>query len=168
MRDFLKGLDLDKDTIEAVMAEHGKYITGLKEQVEDYKEQIAGYENKMSELNGTIDELNNTINSNNETLENLKTLTEENTNLKADIQLGKSNVKSEFSDFVRTQVLSKVNEETDFATALEDYKKESPQYFGDTVVKKVQSSPTLNGGNPQPQTTNDIMNNILRGVRDDD
>ena len=61
--------------------------------------------------------------------------------------------------------MSNVNDETDFATALESYKKENPQYFGDTVVKKVQSSPNLTGG-AKEVTTNDIMNDILRGTRE--
>ena len=62
--------------------------------------------------------------------------------------------------------MSKVNDDTDFATALESYKKENPQYFGETVVKKVQSSPTLNGGS-QETTTNSIMNDILRSAKED-
>ena len=45
------------------------------------------------------------------------------------------------------------------------YKKDNPQYFGETVVKKVQSSPAMAGGT-QPQTTNDIMNNLLRSGRE--
>ena len=63
--------------------------------------------------------------------------------------------------------MSQVNDDIDFAKALENYKKDNPQYFGDTVVKKVQSSPSLNAGGPQPQTTNDIMNNILRGAKNE-
>ena len=82
--------------------------------------------------------------------------------------VNKSNVKNEFSEFVKSKVLSKVDDKTDFATALENYKKEAPQYFGDTVVKKVQSSPALNTGVKQPQTTNDIMNDILRSAGHND
>ena len=157
MRDFLNGLELDKETIETIMYEVGKRHTGLKEQAEEYKAKCSEYEKQISQLNSTIEE-------NNKSLENLKNLTDENTNLKADIQLNKSNVKSEFSDFVRSEVLSRVNDETDFTTALNDYKKNSPQYFGDTVVKKVQSSPSLNTGETMPHTTNEIMNDILRGA----
>ena len=51
-----------------------------------------------------------------------------------------------------------VNDTTDFEKALKDFKKENPQYFGEVVVKKVQSSPNLNGGASQGQTTNSIMN----------
>ena len=157
MRDFLNGLELDKETIETIMYEVGKRHTGLKEQAEEYKAKCSEYEKQISQLNSTIEE-------NNKSLESLKNLTDENTNLKADIQLNKSHVKSEFSDFVRSEVLSKVNDETDFETALNDYKKNSPQYFGDTVVKKVQTSPSLNTGGSQPHSTNEIMNDILRGA----
>lgn len=157
MREFLKGLDLDKETIDTIMAEHGKYLTGLKEQVEEYKNQVSDYENQIKDLNGTIE-------SNNKTLEDLQNVTNENKDLKTQLQMSDSNVKKEFLKFVTSEVSSQVNDDTDFATALESYKKENPQYFGDTVVKKVQSSPTLNNGGQQPTSTNDIMNNILRGA----
>lgn len=157
MREFLKGLELDKEMIDTIMAEHGKYLTGLKEQVEEYKTQISDYENQVKELNGKIEE-------NDKSLENLQNLTNENKDLKAEIQMSGSKVKSEFSKFVKNEVMSKVNDDTDFVTALEDYKKENPQYFGDTVVKKVQSSPSLNLGEAKAPTTSDIMNDILRGA----
>lgn len=156
MREFLKGLDLEQEMIDTIMAEHGKYLTGLKEKNEEYKNQLQDYENQIKELNGTIE-------TNNKTLEDLQNVTNENKDLKAQLQMSGSNVKKEFSKFVTSEVMANVNDETDFATALESYKKENPQYFGDTVVKKVQSSPTLNGGQ-QPTSTNDIMNNILRGA----
>ena len=158
MREFLKGLDLDKETIDSIMAEHGKHLTGLKEQVESYKTEVAGYKTTIDELNGKIEESN-------KSLENLQTLTNENKDLKAEIQMNGSNVKKEFSKFVRSEVLANVNDETDFTKALETYKKDNPQYFGDVVVKKVQSSTSLNAGGNQPQTTNNIMNDIIRGSR---
>lgn len=158
MREFLKGLELDKETIDSIMAEVGKQHTGLKEQIDDLKKENEGYKTQISELNSTIE-------TNNKSLENLQTLTNENKDLKAEIQMNGSNVKPEFSKFVRSEVMANVNDETDFATALENYKKTSPQYFGEVVVKKVQSSPSLNGGEQQPQTTNNIMNDLLRGAR---
>lgn len=150
MREFLRGLDLDNETIDTIMAEVGKRHTGLKEQVEEYKTKVNEYEKTIAE--------------NNKSLENLQTLTNENKDLKAQIHLNGSNVKKEFSKFVNSEVMSKVNDENDYATVLEGYKKENPQYFGETVVRKVQSSPTLTNGGNQAQTTNDIMNNILRGA----
>lgn len=158
MREFLKGLDLDKETIDSIMAEHGKHLTGLKEQVESYKTEVAGYKT-------TIDELNGKIETNNKSLEDLQSITNERNDLKAQLQMTDSNVKKEFSKFVRSEVMANVSDDNDFTKALETYKKENPQYFGETVVKKVQTSPVLNNGGNQPQTTNNIMNDILRGAR---
>lgn len=158
MREFLKGLDLDKETIDTIMAEYGKNVTGLKEQIEDYKKQVSDYEEQVKDLNSKVEE-------DAESLKNLETLTNENKDLKADIQLNGVNVKKEFSKFVRSEVMSRVDDKTDFSKALEGYKKENPQFFGDVVVKKVQTSPSLNGGTP-PQTTNTIMNDLIRGVKE--
>lgn len=40
MREFLKGLDLEKEMIDTIMAEHGKHLTSLKEDNENLKSQI--------------------------------------------------------------------------------------------------------------------------------
>lgn len=157
MREFLKGLELDAETIDTIMAEHGKYLTGLKEKNEEYKETISKYEDNIKQLNSTIEE-------NNKSLENYSTLSNENKDLHAQLQMRDSNVKKEFSRFVANEVMNQVDEKHNFGEVLEDYKRENPQYFGDTQVKKVQSSPSLTGGVPQAPTTNDIMNDILRGA----
>lgn len=94
----------------------------------------------------------------------LDKLTKENQLLKATNEVAKSDVKPEFIKFVTSEVMSMVNDTTDFETALKDYKKNNSQFFGDVVIKKVQSSPNLNGGSKET-TTNDIMNNILRSGR---
>ena len=93
---------------------------------------------------------------------NYDSLKKENDLLKATNDVAKSDVKPEFLKFVTSEVMSMVNDDVDFETALKNYKKENTQYFGETVVKKVQSSPTLGGGQKET-TTSDIMNNILRG-----
>ena len=51
MREFLKSLDLDKETIETIMAEHGKLITEAKEKAKDLEDKIKTYEAKIGELN---------------------------------------------------------------------------------------------------------------------
>lgn len=89
----------------------------------------------------------------------------ENTLLRAQLKIADSDVKKEFAKFVTSEVMNLVNDTTDFDTALKEFKKSSPQYFGETVVKKVQTSPVLNNGGNQPQTTNNIMNDILRGAK---
>ena len=159
MREFLKGLELDEETIDTIMAEVGKGYTKLREEVDELKTQNLDYQGKINELNSTIE-------GNTKSLENLETLTNENKDLKAELQMSGSNVKKEFSKFVRNEIMSKVDDDNDFESVLDNYKKENPQYFGETVVKKVQSSPTLGNGESQPQTTNSIMNDILRGAKE--
>ena len=158
MREFLKSLELEKETIDVIMKEHGKILTEKKSEVQTLQDKIKEHEETITKLNSTIED-------NNKSLESLQTLTNENKDLKAEIQMNGSNVKKEFSKFVRSEVMANVNEETDFPTALESYKKDNPQYFGEVVVKKVQSSPSLNAGGSQPQTTNSIMNDIIRSAR---
>lgn len=172
MREFLKGLELEKDVIDSIMVEYGKHLNNLKEQENNYKEEINSLKSTIADLNEKgagyetkIKELNTTIENNSESLKSLEEVTNENKDLKAQIQMNGSNVKKEFSKFVTSEVMSNVNDETDFATALENYKKDNPQYFGDVVVKKVQTSPVLGNGEPQPQTTSSIMNDIIRGAK---
>ena len=101
-----------------------------------------------------ITELQNSVN----------TLTKENAELKATYEVAKSDVKPEFIKFVTNEVMNLVNDTTDFETALKNYKKASPQYFGEMVVKKVQTSPSLAQGGTQQSTVNDIFNNMIRGA----
>lgn len=92
-------------------------------------------------------------------------LLNENKLLKAQIQVDNSNCKKEFSKFVTSEVMNLVNDTTDFEKALKDFKKENPQYFGETVIRKTQTAPNLNNGGTQAQTTSSIMNNLIRGAR---
>ena len=61
MREFLRDLDLDQETIDTIMAEHGKLVTKDKEDIQKYK--------------STIDDLKKQIESlpKSEEIENLKT-----------------------------------------------------------------------------------------------
>ena len=156
MREFLKGLDLDKETIDTIMAEYGKNVQGLKEQIEEYK----GYKTENENLTKQLEEKENSMKGYDE-------VTNENKNLKAQLKLNDNNIKKEFSKFVTSEIMSKIDDKNDFDTVLKSYKKDNPQYFGDTVIKKTQTSPSLNAGGDKPQTTNDIMNSILRGNNQD-
>lgn len=158
-------VDFTDEQKELVMSLYGKAISKKEKEIETLKADKKELEGNNNELKNQINSLNETIEGNNKSLEEMEKLTSENSSLKADIELNKSRVKDEFSKFVKSEVLSKVNDDIDFATALESYKKESPQYFGDTVIKKVQSAPTLNGGGAPTKTTSDIMNDILRGAK---
>ena len=58
MREFLKGLDLDKETIDTIMAEHGKLITEAKEKNTTLENKVKEYETKIGELSSKAE--NNT------------------------------------------------------------------------------------------------------------
>lgn len=156
MRDFLKGLDLDKETIDTIMAEYGKNVQGLKEQIEEYK----GYKTENENLSKQLEEKE-------KSMKGFEDVSNENKSLKAQLKLNENNIKKEFSKFVTSEIMSQVDDKNDFDTVLKYYKKDNPQYFGDTVIKKTQTSPSLNAGGDKPQTTNDIMNSILRGNNQD-
>ena len=156
MRDFLKGLDLDKETIDTIMAEYGKNVQGLKEQIEEYK----GYKTENDNLSKQLEEKE-------KSMKGFEDISNENKSLKAQLKLNENNIKKEFSKFVTSEIMSQVDDKNDFDTVLKSYKKDNPQYFGDTVIKKTQTSPSLNAGGDKPQTTNDIMNSILRGNNQD-
>lgn len=160
-------VDFTDEQKDLVMSLYGKAIAkkdneieNLKANNKELKEQITSFETQIGDLNKTIEDKD-------KSLGDLQNVTNENKDLKAQLQMSDSNVKKEFSKFVTSEVMAQVNDDTDFATALKNYKKDNPQYFGDVVVKKVQSSPSLNTGGTQPQSTNDIMNNILRGAKND-
>lgn len=117
---------------------------------EQYKEFVAWKKTSQSDSEKMAE-----LQSSNETLK------KENALLKATNKVAKSDVKSEFLKFVTSEVMSLTSDTVDFETALKNYKNDNPQFFGGQVVKKVQTSPTLSGGN-KPQTSNEIMNDLLR------
>lgn len=139
---------------------NNSYKAGVKkaraelEQSEEYKK----YQDWIKSNQNDSEKIKNLENSNADKDNIIK-------DLKAQLCLSKSDVKPEFMEFVTSKVISMSDETTTFEEALKNFKKNSPQYFGETVVKKVQTSPGLNNGGNQPQTTNQVMNNLLRGTR---
>lgn len=121
---------------------------------EKYKEFLAWKKSSQSESE-KLTELENSNASKDKEINQLKSL----------LKVKDSDVKKEFQKFVSSEVMSMVNENTDFDTALKKFKNDNPQYFGEVVVKKVQSSPNLSNGGQKETTTNSIMNDILRGAR---
>ena len=47
MREFLKGLELDEETINTIMAEHGKLVTKDKEEITNLKKQVEDANNEI-------------------------------------------------------------------------------------------------------------------------
>jgi len=172
MREFLKEQGLEDEKVESIMAEYGKKIESFKAEIDAVNNQLQEYKTneekstkQLEKYKSQIDDLNKSLEEKDKSLESLQDVTNENYDLKAQIQMTDANVKKEFSKFVANEVKEMVNEDTDFTKALASYKKENPQYFGDTVIKKVQTSPNLSNGGQKEVTTSDIMNNLLRGNR---
>lgn len=121
---------------------------------EKYKEFLAWKKSNQNDSE-KLAELENSNNTKDKEINELKSL----------LKVKDSDVKKEFQKFVASEVSNMVNENTDFDTALKTYKANNPQYFGEVVVKKVQSSPSLSTGGKKEITTNSIMNDLLRGTR---
>ena len=121
---------------------------------EKYKEFLAWKKTSQSESE-KITELQTSYDS----------VVKENEYLKALMKVNESECKKEFNEFVTSEVLKLVDDKTDFDKALGIYKKSRPQYFGETIIKKVQTSPSVGTGENHQTTTNDIMNNIIRGTK---
>lgn len=51
MREFLKGLELDRETIDSIMAEYGKNVQGYKEAKEEAESKLKSYEENSKEQN---------------------------------------------------------------------------------------------------------------------
>lgn len=162
MREFLKDLELEKDVIDKIMAEHGKTISDLKEQISDLKTNVGNLKEEMEIDKETIEKLYTEVDEKNETLKNLEGVTNEKNDLQMQLQMRDVDVKPEFLRFVTSEVKQSINDENTFDDVLKKYKEDNPQYFGETVIKKTQTSPDLKS-DVIPTKTNDIMNDILRG-----
>lgn len=60
MREFLKGLDLDEETIDTIMAEHGKLVTKDKEKIQNLNKELSELKENSkgsAELQKKYDEL---------------------------------------------------------------------------------------------------------------
>ena len=108
---------------------------------------------KIEELQAEIEKINNEKAS----------LSQEYEQLKNTEKVKDSDARPDFVRFVTSEVMSKVNETTSFDDALKKFKQDNPQYFGEVVVKKVQTSPKLTNNNGGI-TTNSIMNDVIRGA----
>lgn len=74
MREFLKGLDLDKETIDKIMAEYGKGIQSMKEEIEELKGKETTYLENEKGYKEKIEELSNMSNDSQKIQEELETL----------------------------------------------------------------------------------------------
>lgn len=164
MREFLKGLELDNEKIDKIMAEHGKMMT---KQIDDYNELNTKYTslkdeydtlskkgNSSEDLKNQLDEMTNKYNKlNNDyiNLNNINTVTE-------------AGVNKKFAKFVANEVQSKVDDKTDFNTAFENYIKENPQFKeqdNSIKVMKVNSSIDMTNQEEAKKGVNSMMNDLI-------
>lgn len=119
MREFLKGLDLDKETIDTIMAEHGKLITEAKEKTQELENKVKDYESKIGELSSKAED-NTKVQ---EELDNLKKSIAENeakAKAKAEDDALTKNITSAFGDKKFVNEYTKNAIIGDIKTALKD------------------------------------------------
>lgn len=106
---------------------------------EKYKEFLAWKKTNQSET----ERINELTNTNAELTNQNSALQYEIDQLNARIMVDQSDVKKEFSRFVTSEVLDSIEDMEDFGRALKEFKKNNPQYFGETVIKKIQTAPRI-------------------------
>ena len=119
MRDFLKGLELDKETIETIMYEYGKLTTEAKEKTQNLENKVKEYEAKIGELSSKAED-NTKVQ---EELDNLKKSIAENeakAKAKAEDDALTKNITSAFGDKKFVNEYTKNAIISDIKTALKD------------------------------------------------
>ena len=163
MREFLRGLDLDEETIDTIMAEHGKLMTKNVERInsltEDYNKLQSDYNAIMNDHSADgyktqLEELENKYN----------TLNNEYTNYQHLTKVKEANVSPEFSEFVANQVNGMVTDEKTYDDALKEYLESNKQYVKNATSNKfmkVGSSVDFKGGTQTPNTPNSVFNDMI-------
>lgn len=160
MREFLKGLDLDKETIDTIMAEHGKLITEEKEKVKEYESKIADLSSK-AETNTKVQE----------ELDNLKKSIAENeakAKAKAEDEILTKNITSAFGDKKFVNEYTKNAIVNDIKTALKDSNnagKSAKDLFEELTKDKEGIFDNPNKGVSTPPT-GDVNTNLVKENHD--
>lgn len=126
MREFLKGLELDKETIDTIMAEYGKQVQGYKETIEENKATIDDLKAQMEKApkSDEMENLKNTI----ATMEAKEQERLANEKAKKDDEILTNNIISAFgdkkfvNDFTRDAIVKEMK------TALNDDANKSKSY----------------------------------------
>ena len=82
-RDFLKGLELDEETINKIMAEHGKTVNEYKEKAEkadSLESQVTDYQKQIQERDQQLEDLGKKAKGNEELEQQIKDLQQQNEN----------------------------------------------------------------------------------------
>ncbi len=154
MREFLKGLELDSETTDTIMAEYGKNIQGLKEERDSLKEQLKGFENSDSTIKSLTSERDDYKSKYEEELG-------KRTSIENCIKVKEAKIDDKFKDFVISEVSKLVDEKTDFDAALKGFVEKNPQYKVPEKTRKVNSSFSMVGNSQSESSKNDVFNNAL-------
>ena len=154
MREFLKGLELEKDVIDKIMSEHGKHLTGLNEQIDNLKKQNENSEKEIANYKSEVEKLNGSIEEKDKSLENLQSVTNENKELKTRIKISDSGVKKEFSK-LKNIVRKNANTEGELyvGDTFECDEKMAEYLTGENALKKV----VVKIIEVQPKKENDVI-----------
>lgn len=153
-----EGIEIEEETQKRL---NKKIVAEYKSinEYNDLKKKLEESNNKISEFSKTKDEI-----------DTLRQKNEELSKLYKDSQITgykfkalKSGVNEKFVDFVTSEVMNNTSETQDFATALESYNKENPQFLTSNYKQNISVSTTPAISNKsQTETTHDIMNKIIR------
>ena len=78
------------------------------------------------------------------------------------LEVSDSGIKKEFREFVASTVGSM---EGDFSSNLKNYIKEHSSFLNESNIKTVNTSPKMNGTVDEQNSTNSIMNDIIRSAK---
>ena len=119
MREFLKGLELEKETIDKIMSEHGRKITEANEELQEYKMKNKSLEDKVVELGSKSTDSQKIQ----EELDALKKSIEEETNKKKQEEEDKmlsNNIKTAFGEKKFVNEYTEKQIENEIKNALKD------------------------------------------------
>lgn len=169
-REFLEGLNLEKDVIDQIMAENGRDITrekqradGLKSQLDEARETLKGFEGvNVTELQGKVAQLTADLAAKDAEHQAKLADIEFQTVLDAAIAGSKARNPVAVKALLDVAALKASHNQTeDIRTALEAVKKENDYLFEGTNVPRVLSSTP--GADPKTDSTKTQANEALRG-----
>ena len=159
MREFLKGLGFDEETINSIMAEHGKLMEGLKEKIEkdteDIKSQLEEARNSLKSFEGVdVNNLQAEIAKLNQSLKdkddeyNAKIAERDFNDLLngAISSKGGKNIKAIIANLDVEALKASKNQKEDIESALETFKKDNDYLFNSDEPIKNPVGPTGNQG----------------------
>ena len=170
-REFLKQLELENETIEKIMSEHGKSVQSLKEEVEPLKEEVENYKQQINERDNQLEELSKNAKGSDELKEQLEELKKQNEQTKQEYE---EQLQKQQFDFTLDKKLSNEVKNSKAVKALLDLEtikvdngdvkgldeqlnslKESDPYLFNEQEEETKTKPSVSTGEHKGQASND-------------